>query len=975
MFEAKRLYGLLFILLLLAPAAFGQEFTGTINGRVSDSSGAVIPGVAVTLTGATLQAPRTGITGETGAYQFLLLPAGSYTLRFELPGFKILNHDGIIVQVQRTTTINATLAVSTTSEVVNVTGESPVVDVQSATVGVNFNASMLRDIPNSRDIWIILGQTPGVSTTRYDVGGSTMGSQSQFRSYGTSGQNSFNLDGITTTDGSGSAGWYMDYGTFSEIQVSAAANAAEVQTPGAFMNTVIKSGSNNFHGRAYFDWEDNSFQGQNVTSDMSRLCPTTAAAGAAFTGPCGLFIVDAQGNRKPGGDKFSRYNDFNVDMAGYLKKDKLWWYASWRDQYSDLITQLGVSDIATTQYGLPLNGGASVTAGGHYTTRLRIPTVKFNWQVTRNNQFVFLWQHSRKKAPYRNGQGANAYQYIIESTGNQKDPSDGRKWQWTSILTPKLTMDLKITDSEYVFPQYSRVEKTPVSDSVTLFKRGGLPGPFVQWRKHWDFGGTMSYFKEGLGGNHNFKWGYDTYWESTRDYNMSYPGGGYSLVLANGVPSQVLVRDYNYTSKNAVYQNAAFFQDKWQIGRKLTLNLGFRWDRYAPYYAEQFNKHESPFGDPATWLPAGTAIAQTNIAKTHVAFFNNVVPRFSFAYDLFGNGKTAIKGSAGRYSWNPSFGLASTANPNRGATYTFTWDGTRPITKPYLLSRPRPNTSVPTSTAIDAKLSNSYTDEYTAGIDQQIINDLGVRVNFVRKIEQNPYGAVNTSQDINSFTPVTRADIGRDGIAGTPDDQTITVYDLLPAFVGVNNTLIRNFKGVGSNYSTIEVSLTKRTSNNWTGQFGFDRTKRNLRQDLSYDPNTLAWGGSSNVHYWDWSMKSMFQYSLPFGLSATTTFNAQKGETYVRNLTVTGLRQGTITAAVDHSGQYFYPTVKLWNARAEKTFKITESQKISAMFDLFNIANQNAASGWVTNTGLTFQRNITAILNPRIFRLGMEYKF
>ena len=967
MFEARRLYGLLFILLLLTPAAFGQDITGIINGRVSDSSGAVIPGVNVTLTSPAIQGNRTAVSGETGAYQFLLIPAGSYTLKFELPGFKTVNHDGIIVQVQKTTAINVTLEVSATAETVNVTGESPVVDVQNATVGVNFNSAMLRDIPNSRDIWIVLGQSPGVNMTRYDVGGSTMGSQTGFRAYGTTGQNSFNLDGITTTDGSGSAGWYFDYGTFSEIQVSAAANAAEVQTPGALMNTVIKSGGNDFHGRAYIDWETKKFQTKNVADEMRRACPATAAAAASFTGPCGVFT----------GDQFSRYNDFNVDMGGFIKKDKLWWYASWRDQYSDLITQLGIRDTAVNQYGMPLNGAASIESGGHYTTRLRIPTVKFNWQVTKNNQFVFLWQHSRKKAPYRSGaaSGVDRYKYIIESTGNQKDPSDGRKVQWTSILSPKLTMDLKIADSEYIFPQYSHVEKTPVNDTVTLLIRGGFPGPFVQWRKHWDFGGTTSYFTEGLGGNHNLKFGYDTYWEATRDFTMTYPGGGYQLVLANGVPSQVLVRDYPYTSKNAVYQNAAFAQDKWQIGRRLTLNLGVRWDRYAPYYADQFNNHEGPFGNPSTWLPAGVAIPQTTITKTHVAYFKNVVPRFSFAYDLFGNGRTAIKGSAGRYSWNPSFSLASSANPNRGGTYTFTWDGTLPITKQYLLSRPRPNSNVPTSTTVDSKLSNSYTDEYTAGLDHQLIPDLGVRVNFVRKIEQNPYGSVNTSQDINSFTPVTRTDIGRDGITGTGDDQSIVLYNLLPQFVGVNNTLIRNFKGVGANYSTIEVSMTKRFSHKWMAMAGYDRTKRNLRQDLSYDPNTLNWGGNSGVHYWDWSFKSVFQYQLPYGLNVTTTFNSQRGETYARTQSITGLTQGNFTATIDHLGQYFFPTVKLWNARAEKQFKITENQRLSAMFDLFNIPNRNTPLGFVTTTGLTFGRQITGVLNPRIFRLGAEYKF
>src|SRR5262245_14990278 len=338
MLEARKLYGLLFILLLLSTAAFGQEFTGNIDGRVTDSSAAVIPGVNITLSSPAIQGTRAAISGETGVYQFRLLPVGTYSLKYELPGFKTIIREGVIVEVGKITTINMAMEVATQAETVTVTGESPVVDTQTATVGVNFNQALLRDIPNSRDIWIVLAQSPGINTTRYDVGGSTMGTQTGFRAYGTTSQNWFNLDGIVTNDSAGAAGWYFDYGSIQEVQVSAAANAAEVPVPGAFMNTVVKSGGNTVHGRAYVDWEDSRFQGTNITADMKRTCPTSAAAATGFTGYCGLFT----------GDQFSRYNDFNPDAGGPIKKDKLWWYFSWRDQYSDLKTQLGLSDSVTT---------------------------------------------------------------------------------------------------------------------------------------------------------------------------------------------------------------------------------------------------------------------------------------------------------------------------------------------------------------------------------------------------------------------------------------------------------------------------------------------------------------------------------------------------------------------------------------------------------------------------------------------------
>src|SRR5262245_28179518 len=629
-----------------------------------------------------------------------------------------------------------------------------------------------------------------------------MGSQTGFRAYGTTSQNWFNLDGIVTNDSAGAAGWYFDYGSFQEIQVSAAANAAEVPVPGAFMNTVIKSGGNELHGRAYIDWEAQGFQGKNVNSDMSRVCPTTAAA-ASFSGYCGLYFTDAQANIIPGGDRTERYNDFNVDAGGPIKKDKLWWYFSWRDQYSAQLTQLGLSDSAQTSFGMPLNT-TSILPGGHYTTRLRIPTLKFTWQVSPKNSFQFMWQHSRKKAPYRNGQGSGARNYIVESTGNQKDPSDGRKWQWTSILTPKLTLDLKITDSEYVFPIYSHVEKAPISDSITGFVRGGYPTPNVGWRKHWDWGGNVAYFKEGLGGTHNFKGGYDVYWELGKNYRLAFPGGGYQLTLNNGLPNQFVIRDAPFTQSNGVYQNAFFIQDKWQIGRRLTLNIGTRWDRYSNYFPEQGNSHTGIFDFKAIQAayPVVNGVPQIlltpeNTPRTVVSVFGNWVPRFAVAYDLFGNGRTALKASYGKYSWNPSTDIASNANPNVNPTITFRWDGTLPITQSYIVNT-RPafvSQTALTTQKIDPNLTNSWTDEYTAGVDHEVIRDFGVRVNYVRKLEKNPYSNVDLSRTVNEYTPVTRTDIGRDGVSGTADDQSIVVYNLLPQFASVSNRLTTNFPG------------------------------------------------------------------------------------------------------------------------------------------------------------------------------------
>src|ERR1051326_2205364 len=260
---SRRIICLLLALLVVTVPVMAQTTTGTINGRVTDKSDAVIPGVTATLTSSVIQGARTAVSDEAGSYRFILLPPGTYTVKYELPGFKTIVREGIIVEGSKTVTLPIAMEVATVAETVTVTGESPVVDVQNATVGVAFNTRLLRDLPNARDVWAVLGQTPGVAITGtgFDVGGSTAGTQKGYRGYGINGQTWITVDGVSTTEGTSGAGMYYDYSAFSEITVQAAANSAEVAVPGVYTNTVMKTGGNNLHGTAYFGWDGKQTQG------------------------------------------------------------------------------------------------------------------------------------------------------------------------------------------------------------------------------------------------------------------------------------------------------------------------------------------------------------------------------------------------------------------------------------------------------------------------------------------------------------------------------------------------------------------------------------------------------------------------------------------------------------------------------------------------------------------------------------------
>jgi len=173
----SRLVWIFLIVMVLSGMTFAQAIDGIITGRVEDTSGARIPGVSITLTSPAIQGERTLITDEGGNFRFQSLPAGMFTVTFELPGFKTLVRAGIIVEGGKTVTLPIQLELATVAETVTVTGESPVVDLEQARIGVNFSSAIKDNVVNARNYWALLSQTPGMKTTTPDVGGSTMGTQ------------------------------------------------------------------------------------------------------------------------------------------------------------------------------------------------------------------------------------------------------------------------------------------------------------------------------------------------------------------------------------------------------------------------------------------------------------------------------------------------------------------------------------------------------------------------------------------------------------------------------------------------------------------------------------------------------------------------------------------------------------------------------------------------------------------------------
>jgi hypothetical protein len=239
-----RVIGLLVLALALgAPAVSVAQTTsattGAINGKVTDTTGGILPGVTVTISSPSMQGVRTDITREDGVYRFSAVPPGEYTVTYELGGFEKITREGLRVGLGFTATVNVELRVASLSESVTVSGQSPVVDVTTTKTSTNFDAQQLASLPNARDFWAILAASPAIQMQRIDVGGSAAGTQTGYSTYDTkSDQHRPMVEGIVNTEGTNAAGFYYDYGAVEEVSVTTGANTPEMPWAGVMTQFI-----------------------------------------------------------------------------------------------------------------------------------------------------------------------------------------------------------------------------------------------------------------------------------------------------------------------------------------------------------------------------------------------------------------------------------------------------------------------------------------------------------------------------------------------------------------------------------------------------------------------------------------------------------------------------------------------------------------------------------------------------------------
>ncbi len=645
-------------LVAASPWAAYAQTRASIGGVVKDASGAVLPGVTVEASSPVLiEKVRTAVTDGSGQYRITELLPGTYTVTFALTGFSTVKRDGLEVVGSFNITLNADMKVGSVSETITVTGEPPVVDLQATTRQTVMTHAQVDALPTGRNMFNLGVLIPGVTLTtgglaNQDVGGALGPNTLALGIHGGQTQDQrLTMNGIslsTMIGGGWGGGTIPNAAGVGEIAFDTSAVDASLSTGGIRINFIAKDGGNQFAGTVFANFANSSMQGSNYTDRLKQ-------AGLAT----------------PGG--IVKNWDFNPGFGGPLAKDKLWFYLSGRSQ--------GANTLVPNQFYNKNENNPNAWAYVPDTSRPAALNrswqdyqARVTWQANAKNKIGFLYNiQSNCFCPF----GVSTLT-APEAGNDQRFPLQRPiEVDWTSPVTSKLLLEgtaihrierWGAMDPSTLAPgMISAIDQGPGAYRPGMTYRGAATySNNINETFHWRF--TASY----ISGAHALKmgvndaWGYSdatTYTRQPIQYTFFTPVGA--------APTPSLVTEYvtpYTTSTNVAHDFGLFAQDKWSRGRS-TIMLGVRYDHAGSFYPA------STLG-PTTYAPS----RNVNFPESQQVSWSDVTPKMGYAYDLRGNGRTALKISLNKYlqGFGTSFAIVPDPNPVSAAVgfgnTTRTWD-------------------------------------------------------------------------------------------------------------------------------------------------------------------------------------------------------------------------------------------------------------------------------------------------------------
>jgi len=1007
----------------------------TLSGTVKDTSGAVLPGVTVEASSPVLiEKVRTATTDSAGNYRIEALQPGTYSVTFGLPGFTTVKRDGVILSGSGVVKIDADMRVGGVQETITVTGETPVVDVQSTKREVTLDNETMRSLPAVRSYSYILTAVPGLQANITDV--NTGPVFAIFPVHGGRGVESrLTVEGLNISNppgGNQPPNYTADIGNAQEVSVTTSGGLGESETAGVQMNIVPKQGGNNLSGLVAASGFSRGMQSNNYTDALK-------AKGAGAPNPT-----------------YHVY-DFNAAVGGPILRDKLWYYMSVREQGSRR-NILNVYYNRSAGDPTKWNYDPDFSKPAFYDRQWENYTPRITWQVSQKHKITGSWDEQpvcRTCTGTASFSGSPSSTTAPEADGHGEfSPQRVQTLRWTSPFTNRLLLEAGLGNTYYQWGD-RELDPNPTRDLIRVTETQAVINPTGQvgtmtyrsqnWLLNRTDGANWFFNTSYITGSHSMKFGYQgNWWRDDREIHSNTQA--LAFTLTRGAPISITEYANPYFNNGRAAMASFFAQDQWTLGR-LTLQGGVRYDHPWSWF-------------PEVTQPAGRFFPGAHFDKAKgVTGYNDITPRMGAAYDLFGNGKTSLKVNLGKYLQGASVGnLLPGANPSLripgGAAAAFanpsvtrTWiDANRDFVPNCDLTNPLAQNLVGV-TPIDptrdscGQISNILFGSQNlvgANYDPGVISGWGVRPSdwsFGTSVQQQifPKASVEVGYYRRSFTMFTTGGTVTDNLNVGPNDVTpffVTVsdqrlpggssrvgplYNLTPtAFARPQDLLIKSTKDVGDDtrvFNGVDVTVSVRNLGGFTFSGGTSTGKvvndwcdirAAVPEEARYilnpychveSPIQTSFNGLASyvIPRIDVLISGVYRDRVILNGTPNNASTDQLGGSLPANFTFTAtdafgqaiaqeigrpLTGGPFNANLVTPGTLYGGRNRQMDLSLKKIVRLG-GRRLTGGLDIYNLANSNTILFYNT----TFVPNITgwrtpnAYMNPRVFRLAAEFAF